>query len=146
MQDPLSCDKEIYFPALLLRHLLQFNLFADLVVLLHLLFIVFALLGGLLVLWRSFFAWFHIPAALWAAGIEFLGWICPLTPLENILRQKGGAAGYESGFVEHYIMPIMYPVSLTRGIQVVLGLVVLSVNIGIYVYVWYRIRQAKRKG
>ena len=146
MQDPLSCDKEIYFPALLLRHLLQFNLFADLVVLLHLLFIVFALLGGLLVLWRSFFAWFHIPAALWAAGIEFLGWICPLTPLENILRQKGGAAGYESGFVEYYIMPILYPVSLTRGIQVVLGLVVLSVNIGIYAYVWYRIRQGKRKG
>jgi len=105
--------------------------------------VIFALLGGILVLWKSSIAWFHIPAVFWAAGIEFLGWVCPLTPLENILRNKGGAAGYESGFVEHYIMPILYPVSLTRRVQIGLGLVVLCVNIGIYIFAWYRMRQMK---
>jgi hypothetical protein len=120
---------------------LLYSFLADIVVLLHLFFVLFALLGGFLVLWKSSMAWFHIPAVFWAAGIEFLGWVCPLTPLENILRHKSGAAGYESGFVEHYIMPILYPVSLTRQVQIGLGLVVLFVNIGIYILVWYRIRQ-----
>jgi len=119
---------------------LFYSLLADIVVLLHLSFVLFAVMGGLLVLWKSSIAWFHLPAVIWAAGIEFLGWICPLTPLENMLRHRSGAAGYESGFVEQYIMPILYPVSLTRQIQIGLGLVVLVVNIGIYIFVWYKIR------
>ena len=103
------------------------------------------MLGGFLVLWKTFIAWLHIPTVFWAAGIEFLGWICPLTPLENILRNKAGGAGYETGFVEHYILPILYPLSLTRPVQIGLGLLVLCINIGIYLFVWYRLRQPEQK-
>ena len=122
-----------------------YSLLADIVVLLHLLFILFALLGGFFVLWKSSIAWLHIPTVFWAAGIEFLGWLCPLTPLENILRNKAGGAGYETGFVEHYLLPILYPVSLTRRVQIGLGLFVLCINIGIYLFVWYRLRQPEEK-
>ena len=122
-----------------------YSFLADIVVLLHLFFVVFALLGGILVLWKSTIAWLHVPAVFWAAGIEFLGWVCPLTPLENFLRNRGGGVGYESGFVEHYIMPILYPVSLTREVQIGLGLVVVFVNIGIYILVWYRKRKCQEK-
>jgi hypothetical protein len=120
---------------------LLYSFLADIIVLVHLLFVLFALLGGFLILWKTAVAWFHIPAVFWAACIEFLGWICPLTPLENILRTKAGGAGYETGFVEQYIMPILYPVSLTRNVQIGLGILVLSINIGIYLLVWYRLRQ-----
>jgi hypothetical protein len=130
------------FPVTLLRQRLFYSFLADIVVLLHLFFVLFAVLGGLLVLWKFSIAWFHVPAVLWAAGIEFLGWVCPLTPLENMLRNKGGAAGYELGFLEHYLMPVLYPVSLTRQVQIGLGLFVLCVNIGIYGFVWYRMRRA----
>jgi len=123
---------------------LFYNSLADLVVVLHGFFVLFVLLGGFLVLWKSIVAWYHIPAVCWAAGIEFFGWICPLTPLENMLREKGGAAGYNTGFVEHYIVPILYPASLSRQMQVGLGLIVLSVNIGIYFTVWNRMRKAGR--
>ncbi|MGR5471112.1 DUF2784 domain-containing protein, partial [Vibrio astriarenae] len=76
---------------------------ADLVVILHHLFIIFALIGGVLVRWRSYMLFIHIPAALWVTVISFKGWICPLTPLENQLRQAAGDEGYPGGFVEHYI-------------------------------------------
>jgi len=124
---------------------LFYSFLADIVVLLHLFFVVFALLGGILVLWKSTIAWLHVPAVFWAAGIEFLGWVCPLTPLENFLRNRGGGVGYESGFVEHYIMPILYPVSLTREVQIGLGFVVVFVNIGIYILVWYRKQKCQEK-
>lgn len=105
---------------------------ADLVVIVHLAFVLFAVLGALFVLrWRRA-AWIHVPAALWAALIEFAGWVCPLTPLENWLRARGGAAGYEYGFIEHYILPLLYPAELTRRLQVALGLLVLAINAGIY--------------
>jgi hypothetical protein len=110
-------------------------------VLLHGFFILFVLLGGFLVFWKTTVAWFHIPAVLWAACIEFMGWICPLTPLENMLREKAGTAGYDSGFVEHYIVPIVYPSSLTRQMQVVIGIIVLSINVGIYMTVLHRMRK-----
>ena len=122
-----------------------YRFLADLVVLLHALFVLFAVLGGFLVLWKAHIAWFHIPAVFWAAGIEFLGWVCPLTPLENILRTMGGAAGYETGFVEHFLLPILYPASLTRQLQIGLGLVVICVNIGIYISVWGRMRKTGKK-
>ncbi|MFC1844871.1 DUF2784 domain-containing protein [Thermodesulfobacteriota bacterium] len=123
---------------------MPYNFFADLVVILHCLFILFVLLGGFLALWKSSMAWYHIPAVLWAACIEFFSWICPLTPLENLLRERGGIAGYNVGFVEQYILPVMYPASLTRETQINLGLIVVIVNIGIYFTVWIRLRKSVR--
>ena len=118
--------------------------FADLVVVVHLAFVLFAVLGGLLVLKWKRCAWLHVPAVLWAALIEFAGWVCPLTPLEIWLRERGGAIAYRSGFVEHYILPLLYPAVLTRRLQIVLGLFVLGINLGIYGWVLYRIVKGKR--
>lgn len=116
---------------------------ADLVVLLHFAFILFVVLGGFFALkWRRL-AWVHVPAALWGALIEFTGWICPLTPLENLLRKAGGAQGYASGFIEYYLLPLIYPAELTREIQLALGLGVLLLN-GLVYSVWYL--QGKKKG
>jgi hypothetical protein len=109
-----------------------YHALADLVVLVHLAFIIFAVLGGILILLWKHCAWFHVPSVLWAALTEFMGWVCPLTPLENWLREKGGDSGYRAGFVEHHILPILYPDSLTRPSQVVLGAFVLGINLGIY--------------
>ncbi len=120
-----------------------YSYLADLVVLLHACFVLFVLLGGLLVLWKPFMAWCHIPAVLWAAGIEFLGWICPLTPLENMLRTRGGDTGYTTGFVEHYIIPLLYPAQLSRKIQIGFGLIVLGINFVIYWSLWAKIRKAE---
>jgi hypothetical protein len=122
-----------------------YNSLADLIVVLHSLFVLFVMLGGFLVLWKSSVAWCHIPAVFWAASIEFFGWICPLTPLENMLREKGGAAGYDTGFVEHYIVPILYPASLTRQVQINFGIIVLSINIGLYFFVLHSLRKTERK-
>ena len=121
-----------------------YKFLADLVVVLHSFFVLFVLLGGFLVLWKPSVAWYHLPAVFWAAWLEFSGWICPLTPLENLLRQKGGVAGYNVGFVEHYIVPILYPTSLTREMQFTLGMIVLSLNIGVYFIVWMRMRKLRR--
>jgi hypothetical protein len=108
---------------------------ADLVLVVHLAFIVFVVLGGLLALrWRRA-PWLHLPAATWGALAALRGWICPLTPLEIRLRHAAGQEGYEGGFVEHYIFPLVYPEALTREIQVGLGLSVLAVNAAIYALV-----------
>ena len=123
---------------------MPYNFLADLVVIIHFLFVLFVLLGGFFVLWKSSVAWYHIPAVFWAASIEFFGWGCPLTPLENILRGRGSVAGYDTGFVEHYIIPVLYPASLTRQMQFNLGIIVLSLNIVIYFTVWMRMRKAGR--
>ena len=110
---------------------------ADFVVLVHLAFIVFVVLGSALTLrWRRI-AWVHLPAVLWSALLELCGWICPLTPLENWLRRAGGASGYSGGFVEQYVVPIVYPAALTREAQVALGLLVCVVNAAIYVHLWH---------
>ncbi len=121
-----------------------YNFLADLVVVIHSFFVLFVLLGGFLVLWKPSVAWYHLPAVFWAAWLEFSGWICPLTPLENLLREKGGTAGYNVGFVEHYIVPVLYPASLTRQMQVIIGIVVVILNFGIYFNVWMRMRKAGR--
>lgn len=115
-----------------------YRVLADLVVVVHVAFILFAVLGGLLMLRWKRCAWIHVPAVLWAALIAFAGWVCPLTPLENWLRERGGAIGYSSGFTEHYILPVLYPIMLTRRLQIVLGLFVLSVNLGLYGWVLRR--------
>ncbi|KPX30688.1 DUF2784 domain-containing protein [Pseudomonas ficuserectae] len=105
---------------------------ADAVVAFHLLFIVFVLFGGLLVVSRPWPALLHVPAAAWGAAVEFLHLYCPLTPLENTLRRTAGEQGYDGGFVEHYLIPLIYPAGLTPGIQLWLGGIVLLVNVSVY--------------
>jgi len=121
-----------------------YRILADLVVVAHLLFIVFALLGGLLLLWRRAWVIVHLPAAVWVSLISFKGWICPLTPLENFLRIKAGAVGYGGGFVEHYIIAVIYPVGLTPQLQLLLGVVAMLLNIGVYGLVFYCRLPAKK--
>ena len=119
---------------------------ADVVVVLHSLFVIFALLGGALVLWRPFIAIVHLPAAAWAAWVEFTGTICPLTPLENYWRAGAGAAGYNGGFVEHYLIPALYPDGLTPAMQIVFGLVVVVVNASLYGFAWWRAHRDRKAG
>ena len=113
-----------------------YSLLADLVVLLHFAFVLWAVLGGLFVLRWLGCIWLHLPAAVWAALIEFQGWICPLTHLESRLRQAAGQCHYDSGFVEHYLVPILYPAELSGGVQVILGLFVVVINLAIYIAVF----------
>ena len=116
---------------------MPYHLLADLVVIIHLTFALFSVAGALLVIgWRKIL-YLHLPAAVWAAWIEFSGKICPLTPLENWLRIKGGDAGYSGDFVGHYILSILYPSGLTREVQFILGGVVVGVNIIIYGYILF---------
>ncbi len=108
---------------------------ADLVLIVHLGFVAFVLFGGLLVLRRPAVAWVHLPAAAWGVLIELAGWICPLTPLENALRLKGGEAAYAGDFIGHYVTEVLYPAGLTRGVQIVLGTFALAVNGAVYWHV-----------
>ena len=118
---------------------------ADLLVVLHLAFVGFVVLGGLLVLkWRRVL-YLHIPAAVWGALIEFQGWICPLTPLEQYLRQMGDQKGYSGGFVEHYLLSILYPEGLTADLQIILGVFVVAINIALYGWLIAR-KLRKKKG
>ncbi|MES9961972.1 MAG: DUF2784 domain-containing protein [Candidatus Sedimenticola sp. 20ELBAFRAG] len=111
---------------------------ADLVLLLHFGFILFVVLGGLLVLRWPKMAWLHVPCLAWGVIVDTMGWICPLTPLENRLRLAGGESGYTGGFIEHYLMPLVYPMGLTRGEQIGLAVAALLLNIGIYLYILKR--------
>lgn len=111
---------------------------ADLVVALHLGFILFAVGGGLLALRWPRVAWLHVPAVLWGVFVEATGRVCPLTPLENALRRAGGGAGYAGGFVEHYVVPIVYPAALTRDLQLALAAALLLANAIVYATVWRR--------
>ncbi|MEA2115794.1 MAG: DUF2784 domain-containing protein [Thermodesulfobacteriota bacterium] len=123
---------------------MAYQIAADTVVLLHLVFVLFAVLGSLLVLWRRYLLWLHLPAIIWAAWIEFRGGLCPLTPLENWLRRQGGMAGYQGGFIEHYVEPLLYPPGLTRTTQLILGAAVLIINCGLYGLLLFRIWRASR--
>jgi hypothetical protein len=123
-----------------------YHALSNLVLIAHLAFVLFVVLGGFLVLkWRSL-AWFHVPAFLWGALIELAGWLCPLTPLENWLREKGGELVYRTDFIEHYILPLLYPATLTRRSQIFMGLLVLSVNLGLYGWILWRTAQKKARG
>jgi Protein of Unknown function (DUF2784) len=120
---------------------LIYRALADLVLVVHLTFVLFVVLGGLLVLRWPRLAWLHVPAAIWGVLIEYTGWICPLTPLENSFRVRGGEAGYSGGFIEHYIQPLLYPAGLTRSTQVVLGSLALFLNLTAYAIVVSRMRR-----
>lgn len=113
---------------------------ADLLVIIHFAFICFVAAGGLLALRWPSAGWVHLPAAAWGAAIEFGGWVCPLTPLEQELRLQAGERAYESSFIEQYLTPVIYPAGLSREIQFLLGFAVLIVNAIIYWRVWRRNR------
>jgi len=118
-----------------------YSLLADAVVLAHFGFILFVVLGGLAVIrWRRL-AWLHLPTVCWAAVLEFQSLICPLTPLENWLRSQAGGDAYQTGFIEHYLLPIIYPAGLTADVQFALGAGVLVINGLVYALVIYRWRQ-----
>jgi hypothetical protein len=113
---------------------------ADMLLIVHFAFILFVILGALLALRWPRVIWFHLPAAAWGAATEFFGWVCPLTPLEQYFRRAAGQGTYGGGFVEHYLLPLIYPAGLSRGIQLGLGLVLVLVNGLIYAWLWKRAR------
>ncbi|OPY11563.1 MAG: hypothetical protein A4E66_01331 [Syntrophus sp. PtaB.Bin001] len=121
-----------------------YRILADLVVTIHLAFIIFVVFGGFLTIrWNRLWI-FHLPSAIWGALIEFQGWLCPLTTLEWRLRRIGGQSAYEHGFIEHYIVPIVYPDRLTPELQTGLGAAVLVLNGTIYCWLLWRRRRDKR--
>jgi len=109
-----------------------YQLAADVVVLLHFAFILYVILGGLLAYKWLWLLWLHPPAVAWAAAISLAGWICPLTPLENTLRAASGGGHYSSGFIDHYIWPVIYPAGLTRELQTIMGIALIVVNVLVY--------------
>jgi hypothetical protein len=119
---------------------------ADAVLVVHLAFVLFVVLGGLLVLARPRLAWVHVPVALYGAAIEFIGFDCPLTPLELWLRRRGGEAGYAGGFIDHYVTATLYPEGLTRPVQLALGAAVLALNAAVYAAVLRRRRARPTPG
>jgi hypothetical protein len=122
-----------------------YRLSADLVLIVHLGFVLLVVLGGLLVLRWPRFMWVHVPALLWGGvAIELMGSECPLTPLENWLRERGGEAAYEGGFIEHYITSLLYPDGLTREIQILLGILAFLPNLAIYGYLFLRWKRRRR--
>lgn len=125
---------------------MSYRIAADAVLLVHLSFVVFVVLGGFLVLRYKRVAWIHLPAAAWGIGIEVAGGICPLTTIENWLRRSAGDGGYAGGFVEHYIVPMLYPATLSRATQFWLAGIALAINILIYGYIFYRRRRGSGQG
>ena len=116
------------------------GLLADIVVVAHMAFVIFVVVGGLAVYWRPWGLWVHIPAVLWGVSIEWAGAVCPLTLVENWLRNQAGEAGYAGDFIQQYLLPTLYPADLTREIQIVLGAAALGINIGVYFSLWRRRR------
>jgi len=116
---------------------------ADLVLVSHLAFIVFVVVGGLLALRWRWLPLLHIPAALWGLYIELSGSICPLTPLENALRRAAGVSGYSGGFLEHYVVPVVYPSALSHSLQLVLAGLLVLVNLVVYSLVLRRRSRVK---
>ena len=115
-----------------------YSLLADLVILIHFLFIIFVVLGGLMVIRWSWIKYLHIPAAIYGALIEIERWVCPLTPLEVRFKMKAGESIYQGGFIEHYILPLIYPPGMSRTVQIVLGGAVIVINLAVYVYIFFQ--------
>ena len=113
-----------------------FKLAANALALIHFAFILFVILGGLLLLKWPKLMWLHVPAAVWGVLIEFAGWYCPLTSMENAMLRRAGEAGYSGGFVAHHLFRLIYPAGLTRGLEIAIGVFVLAVNVSVYVKVF----------
>jgi hypothetical protein len=120
------------------------KLLADIIILLHLAFIIFVVFGALLVLYRRWVAWLHIPMVLWSSVVNITPWLCPLTPLENLFRRQAGETGYAGGFIAHYIAPLIYPEGMSYDMGMMVGGFVFIWNMMIYGLVIYRIRYSKR--
>jgi hypothetical protein len=116
---------------------------ADVLLVLHLVFIVFVMLGGLLLLKWRWLIYLHLPAVAWGILVELLGWLCPLTPLEQHFRMLAGETGYSGGFVQHYLLPIIYPAGLTREVQIILAIGVISINLVIYTVIYVKYRRGR---
>ena len=123
----------------------MYRFFADVLVVVHFLFILFVVAGGILVLRRPRLAILHLPAVIWGAAVELCSWICPLTPLENYFRGLSGSTGYSGDFVEHYLIPLIYPENLTIGTQYILGGMVVIVNLIFYLIVWHKKKNTQQK-
>lgn len=115
-----------------------YRILADFVTTIHFAFVLFAVLGGFLVLKWKRLAWLHGPAALWSIAMLLAGWICPLTPLENRLRAEAGLQGYEGAFIEHYILYLLYPTDLSRDVQIGAAVVLLAATLAIYTWTFGR--------
>jgi len=110
------------------------RLLADIALILHFLFIIFVIFGGLLVFKWNRVIWLHVPCATWGALLEIYRWICPLTYLENYYRKQAGISGYPGSFIEYYLLPVIYPTGLTANTQIILGIIVIVINLIIYGY------------
>ncbi len=113
-----------------------YRISADLVLIIHLIFIIFVVIGGLFLLKNKKWMIIHLPAIVWAIVLEIKGWICPLTPIENWLRAKGGQEIYNQGFIDHYLIPIIYPDKLTRRFQIILACLVIVINAALYLWAY----------
>lgn len=111
---------------------------SNLIVIIHFLYIVFVLLGALLVLRWPRMIWLHLPAVVWGVLVEFMGWYCPLTPWENQLRRMAGREVYEGDFIGEYLLPLIYPVNLTREMQYLFAAIVILINVVSYYFILYR--------
>jgi len=111
------------------------TLLADLVVIIHFGFVLFCVFGALLCLWWPKVMWIHIPSAIWGGVVEIVGWICPLTPIENWLRQRAAVVSYRDSFADQYIMPLLYPSAANRAIHILMGLSLLLLNLCLYFYI-----------
>lgn len=125
---------------------MPYQALADAVVLLHFAFLVFVVLGGLLVLRWPGVAWLHLPMAAWGVFVEIYLHYCPLTPLENRLRERGGLVAYDTGFIDHYIVPMIYPLGLTPGIQLFLGILLVGGYVVVYAFAWRIHRKPGARG
>lgn len=123
---------------------MPYPLLAELILAVHLGFILFVIFGGLAVARRPWLAWLHLPCVAWGVAVEMMGWHCPLTPLENHFRLLAGEAGYQEGFIQHYLLAAIYPEGLTRKVQMALGLIALGLNIVIYGWL-IRTRRSRAK-
>ena len=122
-----------------------YDLLANLVLLVHLLFILFVIFGGLAVICWRWLSWIHLPCVTWGVLLEFLHWTCPLTPLEKYLRRQADGMSYDGGFIEHYLGMFIYPGWLTPPVQIAMGVALAVLNIAIYSYILSTIFTARKK-
>ena len=124
---------------------MHYSIAADVLVIVHLAFIVFVMLGGLLLLKWRWLIYLHLPAVAWGILVELFGWLCPLTPLEQHFRILAGETGYSGGFVQHYLLPVIYPAGLTREVQILIAISVIAINLAIYSMIYVKYQHGRRR-